>query len=99
MNWQALLSVLLDVVRMWLERRLPEAAGAGPQTVSGASDQQQTNQLADRLEAVTVNAPKGAQPVGHDAGIIEHVTELIAALRSGDWEQIAAVLKDLINHL
>lgn len=96
--WQTLIPILMQVVEAWFRRRQPAAFGPPP---AFGDDGAKAEELATQLEGVLATAPKGADPAayGHEGGVIQHVQELILALRSGDWSKIGDVLRDLLSHL
>ncbi len=55
--------------------------------------------LADECENALAKVPKGAVLAGHAGGLIAHINDLVAALRSKDWVKIQALVVDLLSHL
>lgn len=97
MWWQQLIPAILEIVRLILERRLPPPA-VRP-AMSGVADAEAADRLAAQLETALAGAPKAADPLGHDGGVIQHVQELIAALKARDWPKVIACITDLLSHL
>ena len=101
MWWQALIPVVLEILKKWLEKRDPTAPG----TVRGAApaafcSDVECDQFATQLEqAVAPATARGAQPAGHPSGVIQHFLDLAAAFRARDWAKIQTLLVDLITHL
>lgn len=98
MNWLALFGpLLLGVFKRLIDRAKDPAVFAA--SIRGAGPVADCNALADQLEAaVQQHAPKGAA-VGSDGGIVSHITALVAALRSGDWDAIQTAFLDIFSHL
>jgi hypothetical protein len=98
--WTTLVPIFLEILRKFLENRNPQIVMGAGGTVAphGAflSDAE-CDDMANKLEQAVAKAPKGA--VGHEGGIVAHVTEFIAALRARDWTKISAFIKDFVNHL
>ena len=99
MNWLSLLvPVILDIVKKILDNRLPKAVTGMKSTPAFCTDEE-CDALAGRLEVCLQSAPKNASPTSSEGGVIQHITDLIVALRAKDWAKIQTLLIDLIQHL
>jgi hypothetical protein len=100
MWWQLLAPVLADIFRQLLDRLFPPVFGA-PAAAPAADDGEVCDQFIVRLQHVQQEAARAmrAGTVGHDGGVIQHVTELITALQDRDWRAVGKCLTDILGHL
>ena len=105
--WLApLVPIFADLIRRWLEDRLKQslapARGAAPQALMSDREADQAAQQLEQAVQQSGVQPAAAgqpQPAGHPGGLIQHVQELIAALRARDWLKVGDWIRDFVSHL